>query len=186
MIRNYDSSMPDEVNEYFRWLVRTVDVDISGEPELSYLLLMRALFKKEFYWVLDRDEYRAMDGLYLREQFFDSKIDLGPCRVLEMLVGLASRCETDLLGNSDNQTGEWFWDMIENLGLERFVDTEFDADAVDIILDRWLDRDYDQNGCGGLFYTEREDQDMRELEIWWQLQLYVMQKFDEKHNQKTG
>lgn len=180
MIRNYDSDAPEDVNRYFRWLVRKVDVDITSEPGLSYLLLMRALFRKEFYWTIPFDEHRAMDGLAMREEFFGCETDLGPCNVLEMLVALAMRCENDLLGDVGDRTGEWFWDMIENLGLDVFVDSEFDPFAVDLILDRWLDRDYDKNGCGGLFYTDRTDQDMRDLEIWWQLQIYAMAKFDSK------
>ena len=179
MIRNYDSSMSDEINEYFHWLADMVNIDLEEEPELSYLFLMRALFKKEFYWTIDFDEHRAMDGLYLREVFFDSKMDFGPCSVLEMLVALASRCDQDLLGDEENCTDEWFWDMITNLGLDVFVDTEFDPYAIEIILDRWLDRDYDQNGCGGLFYTDDPDIDMRNLEIWSQLQIYAMEKMDE-------
>lgn len=176
MIRNYDSNVSDEINEYFRWLVHTVKVDISSDPSLSYLLLMRALFKKEFYWTLPTDEHRAMDGIALREEFFDYDVNWGPCSVLEMLVALAVRCERDLLGDEEDRTNIWFWDMIENLGLDAFVDTEFDPLSVEMILDKWLDREYDKNGCGGIFYTDNPDYDMRDLEIWWQLQIYVIQK----------
>lgn len=178
MIRNYDSKLPVEVNRYFLWLVRRVKVDIRSNPDTSYLLLMRTLFEKEFYWTLPFDEHRAMDGIELREQFFKDKTELGPCSVLEMLVALALRCDRDLLGDGSDRSYVWFWDMIENLGLEIFVDTKFDPFEVDIIIDRWLDRDYESNGCGGLFHTSDPTQDMRNLEIWWQLQLYVIEKVD--------
>ena len=179
MIRNYDSNMPEEVNKYFRRLVGMVGVDIESEPDLSYLLLMRALFKKEFYWTLEFDEHRAMDGITLREELFDSKMELGPCSVLEMLAALAKRCD-DLLWDGRDRTDVWFWDMIENLGLDSFVDSNFDSMSVDLILNKWMDRDYDQNGSGGLFYCGNSERDMRKLEIWEQMQAYIMNIFDEK------
>lgn len=171
------------IDRYFRWLAKKVRVDIHSRSDMSYLFMMRALFEKEFYWTLPFDEHRAMDGLSLRSDYFDcmddTDTDVGPCTVLEVLVALAIICDRDLLGyGNEDRAYEWFWDMIQNLGLDAYTDTEFDPDAVNQILDRWLDRDYDQNGCGGLFYTNDPTQDMRTLEIWWQMQLYASEKFN--------
>lgn len=164
-------------NDYIKWLARKVEVPLSAEPDMSYNLLMRALFEKEFYSLVQYDENREEDGLNLREDYFNGSED-GVCSVLEMMVALAIRCSYDILYNvADAATV--FWDMIRNLGLDEATDLRFDEDSVDVILDRFLDREYGKDGSGGLFYRGNHTKiDMRNEEIWWQMQLYSMDKFD--------
>lgn len=182
MVRNFDSSAPPIVNQYFRWLVKESGVDITSEPDLSYLLLMRTLFKKTFYWSVDDDKNRAYDGTYLRELFYEEAAlsdILGPATVLEVLVGIATRMEHDILGDpaQGDHVHTWFWEMIENLGLDRYSDDKFDVGEVIFILDKWMDRDYSRNGRGGIFFTDNTGVCMNEECIRWQMQVYAMEKY---------
>lgn len=60
-----------------------------------------------------------------------------------------------------------------SLGLGSMDDTEFDRDYVDMVLKRFLARDYQRNGRGGLFTVDDSRQDMRSTEIWYQLNCYL-------------
>ena len=52
-------------------------------------------------------------------------------------------------------------------------DARFDRDRVDDILARFLERDYARNGEGGLFTVNLCRQDMRSIEIWYQMACYL-------------
>ena len=53
-----------------------------------------------------------------------------------------------------NRTGQWFWGMIFNLGLGGMYDGQFDQNYAIWVLDRFMRREYDMNGDGGLFTVE--------------------------------
>lgn len=170
-------------DRYLRWLAKKVDIDMSTNTESSYVMLMSALLEKEFYSVVDMDVNRISDGLSLRDEYFDYIDQNELCSVLEVMIALAIRCEADFLGGIST-AGEIFWDMLLNLGLDVFTDDKFDGDKVDFILDRFLDREYDPDGAGGLFFwhksgTKSGTVDMRAEELWWQMQLYTMRIHEE-------
>ena len=72
-----------------------------------------------------------------------------------------------------NRTGQWFWDMIVSLGLGSMDDSKFDkAYTIDVIR-RFLNRDYERDGKGGLFTIEHCRYDMRDIEIWYQANWYL-------------
>lgn len=77
-----------------------------------------------------------------------------------------------------DRTSEWFWDMIVNLGLDRMDDWGFDYDSFDETMERLLNRKYDKNGYGGLFYIEGTRIDMRKTEIWYQLNYWLRSRFE--------
>ena len=72
-----------------------------------------------------------------------------------------------------DRTTQWFWGMINNLGLGDMVDSRFDKIHVNDIIQRFLDRNYEPNGKGGLFTIRVCDYDLREVEIWCQLLWYL-------------
>lgn len=129
------------------------------------------------------DENRASDGLDLRYRFVDlmgfdipvEEIYDKPCSVLEMLVALSLRCEETIMDDTryGNRTGQWFWGMIKNLGLGDMIDSRFDRRECDYILKRFLNRDYDSDGRGGLFTIKDPRRDLRTVEIWYQLNWYL-------------
>lgn len=175
-------------NSYYYWLMDIIDLDsYEKRTNLKYWFLMKTLYYKDFYWTIELDSNRGKDGQALRNEFknevyfenYDA-ID-GPCSVLEMLIALAGRFDGN--GSFDygdeTDTSKHFWEMIENLGLDLYDDNWFYDDSVDDILDRWLDRDYEFDGRGGLFPLKNPPKDQRNVEIWYQMQSYI-QENDEK------
>lgn len=166
---------------YFDWLV-----DMIAEDEYDqrcYQKVLSLLFYKPFKWIIDNDENRANDGLLLRESYRsitgEEPEKRGPCSVLEMMIGLACRCEDDIMHDSDqgDRTSVWFWEMMDNLGLSAQDDYQFDEDSANQIVDRFLNRNYRPNGDGGPFYIPNFGQDMRKIELWYQLNCYIQDRF---------
>lgn len=72
-----------------------------------------------------------------------------------------------------DRTAYWFDSMIFSLGLADMTDPYYDAEKVDDILYRFLYRQYNQNGQGGLFTINNPNIDARSMEIWMQLNWYL-------------
>lgn len=173
----------ERINEnYFKWMVHLIRGD-KYPKELSYQKLLRYLHTVEFTYIIPKDVNRAEDGLDLRYRFAyehpewnDAEYYIhGPCSVLEMMVALSIRCEESIMDDPaiGNRTGQWFWGMIANLGLGAMIDTHFDYDQADEIIARFLNRQYEPNGVGGLFKIRHCDLDVRDAEIWYQLCWYL-------------
>lgn len=169
-------------DEYFEWLYALV-CDNRYSKSISYRKLLRYLFDTEFVYTIRRDRNREQDGLCLRDRFVDDKgyephmsewID-GPCSILEMMVALANRCEETIMDDPaiGDRTGQWFWGMIKSLGLGDMYDTLFDEEYVEDTVVRFLDRDYEPDGRGGLFTVRNAFRDMRDIEIWNQMHDYI-------------
>ncbi len=166
-------------NEYFEWML---DMMCRNRYEkVSFRKLLMFLHDTEFIYSIRRDRNRASDGVKLRRRFglsigYDDIDDLleGPCSVLEMMVALAIRCEDFMDDDAKgDRTGQWFWQMIVNLGLGGMTDDRFDRRYVQNTVDRFLDRDYEPDGRGGLFRIRNCDRDLRDVEIWYQLCWYL-------------
>ena len=163
---------------YFEWLCSKVNC-----PS-KYSMLMSFLYDKEFVYTMKLDGNRAEDGVNLRNDFgyeldIPGKIvheyfDGCPCSVLEMMIALSMRCEEHIMCNPDlgDRTGDWFFGMINNLGLEEMTNDNFDITIVDKVISRLLKHQYARNGAGGLF-TVNNGRDMRKADIWYQLNWYL-------------
>ena len=169
-------------NEYFKWLCQIINADKHCENR-SFDKMLDLLHRIDFYYSIAMDANRAGDGVNMRHHFkyvnrYDPAIDILPgrqCSVLEMMVGLSVRCETQIMYDPEygDRTSIWFWGMIENLGLGDMDDDNFDADYATSVIFRFLDREYESNGRGGLFTVERPGYDMRDVEIWYQMNWYL-------------
>ena len=93
------------------------------------------------------------------------------------MVALAVRIEEHIMEDSSagNRVGQWFWNMVVSLGLAAMDDGRLHEDRADYILDRFECRDYEYNGAGGLFTVNRPTEDMRRLDIWYQLMHYLQE-----------
>lgn len=172
------------INEYFEWMYHLVCKNRYTRRR-SYRKLLSRLHSIDFIYIIGMDGNRAEDGVNLRYRFGyengyrDSMIaaylDNKSCSVLEMLVALAIRCEEHIMEDSDigDRTGEWFWLMIENLGLRDMNDARFDRRYVDETIDIFLNREYKRNGEGGLFIVKDCHRDLRSVEIWYQMCWYL-------------
>lgn len=169
-------------NDYFEWMVDLVCEGRFAKPN-SYRKLLRYLHDVEFVYIIPNDADRADDGISLRHRFalrcgdYDYVADCldGPCSVLEMMVALAIRCEETIMDDPKigDRTGQWFWKMVVNLGLGSMSDNRFDLDYVEFVIDRFLNREYEPDGRGGLFTVRNCDYDFRDLKIWNQLNYYL-------------
>ena len=172
----------DRVNdEYFEWLCELIDIRRFARS-VGYRKLLAHLHNIEFTWIIPLDDNRADDGIQLRRRFALRQQDitltdyiLGPCSVFEMMVALANRCEESTMDDAQlgNRTGQWFWGMIHSLGLSSMTDSHFDVEFTDYVIARFLNREYEPDGSGGLFTVKHCEYDMRTVEIWCQLSWYL-------------
>jgi len=180
--------------QYFSWLYSLV-----SDRRPSYRLLCMEMHKKPFRWYIRNDDNRCDDGIHLREVFVE-EFDLdedhlevqyfmkGECTILEVLVALAQRIDEQLFNLEDhkNRTSKWFKEMISNLGLDKFTD-DYDRQEcyspvteaeINETLEKLVSRQYDFYGRGGLFPLKRRPpQDQTEVEIWYQLMLYLDENY---------
>jgi hypothetical protein len=174
---------------YFFWLCEKVEVVID-DPSTNftccpmYEKLFQKLYSTPFEWNIRNDENRAADGINLRD-IFEGKTGIelnldSPCNMLEMLIALSQRCAKDVMAQSgfENSLYFWFWQMMRNCGLSEFDDFHYQEFRVNYILDEIINRTYTNNGIGGLFPINSIDVDLRNVEIWYQLNYWLEENFD--------
>lgn len=181
--------MNDVKEKYFEWLYDKV-INVKMRNIFSYGKLLRFLHSVNFTYIIPRDENRYADGIELRYRFgrekgFDdriiaSELDVFPCSVLEMMVALSLRIEEQIMVKIDagDRTFKWFWEMLANLGLAQMQDDSFDFDRCERVCERFLNREYEPNGEGGLFRIYHRQNDMRNVEIWYQAMWYLSELDD--------
>lgn len=166
---------------YFDWLYRQV---ADPDQDLTFWDVLRVLYKTEFVWIVPNDENRIADGRALREDFLKKErirlrrseqnwIELG-CSMFELMVGLAIRLESQA---DKGKAHYWFWELMDNIGLGGFNDSvEVPVSHVEEVLEMVIQRYYKKNGYGGFFPLENPQQDQREIELWYQLSAYVLER----------
>ena len=174
-------------DRYFEWIYCIV---YSDDAAPSYRKLLSCLHNQEFYYVHPDDINRYVDGIDFRGLFayysgysndvVEKYLNIGNCTVLEMIAALAFRVEENIMSDPDegDRTGQWFWDMIVNLGLSGMSDDDFDEDYCIEVITNFLNRNYLPNGKGGLFYVRQPFDDMREIDIWSQCMWYLDENYD--------
>ena len=92
-----------------------------------------------------------------------------------MMVALALRCEEHIMEDTNygDRTSKWFWGMIDSLGLSDMYNDRFNLSYANVIMNRFMNRNYDRNGRGGLFTVKNPEHDMRSTEIWYQMCMYL-------------
>ena len=174
------------LNLYFNWMCSVAFPDEHIRSHYSNALTL--LNTINFTYLIDLDENRMLDGLDLRYHFsYGTKLPYEyvseelndiPCSVLEMMIALALRCENSIMSNSNygDRTSEWFWKMFTNLGLDKYPDEIWNETIYQVatgIINRFLQREYEPDGTGSLFRFNSPSFDMRNVEIWDQMCLYM-------------
>ncbi len=164
------------IDAYFSWLTGLIGSEYIRQ---NYQKLLWKLYQTDYIWELDHDENRASDGLYLRREFGQYVDPYKKCSVLEMMIALARRAENDIMHDPDygDRSGKWFWTMLQNLGLDTYDDMHFYEREVDRILDIFIHRRYDRNGTGGAFPVSHISRDLRDTDLWWQMNAYLEENF---------
>lgn len=179
--------MDDIWEAYGSWLIQHV-----GLKKRGYSKLFQRLHNTHFYYTHPMDSNRSVDGMCLRDVFLD-EVDLhknlisfptssmGDCSVLEMLVALAIRCDNEYIGDPKNpRPDQFFWQMCENLGLDRFKNAGFSKKKeaeLDDILQNWMYRKHGSDGVGGLFPVKNPKNNHREIEIWKQMMEFLSENY---------
>lgn len=175
---------------YFSWLGGL----IPGFED--YSLLLWALYSKDYYYVEDFpiDSCRSEDGLDIRRGYlaqnsiskFDREyLETRTCSVLEWLLGMAIRCEREVMFNDEegDRTSLWFWSMIDNMGFADYDDDHWDEHSAGIIsgaLDDILLRRFPEDGAGSPFPLRETPEDVRECDWWMALNLWLSENFYEE------
>lgn len=167
-------------DSYFCWLEGLI-----GDSYLvtNYQKLLWKLFVTDYIWELDYDRNRAADGLYLRREYTTQTgltMNMGkPCSMLEMFVALARRAEDNIMHDPDigDRSGQWFWTMLQNLGLDVYDDYHYFDAEVERILDIFIHRRYARNGQGGAFPMPNDTRDLRKTDLWWQMNAYLEEHY---------
>ena len=166
---------------YLVWLYSQVGNVKSRNKSRTYWFLLNQLHDKEFVWKIPNDDNRVVDGVELRDIFLRETgvgrpgqewFDRG-CSMLEMLIGLSRRLEFE----TDETAGDWFWIMLNNIDIFRTThhdESNYDYLKVDEALERVIHRTYRRNGLGGLFPLQRAARDQREVELWYQMNAYLL------------
>ena len=168
---------------YLQWLGQYAGVSSSANPDRTYNLLCEQLYNKSFEWSVPNDDNRIEDGLSFRQMFqleYDGDTPNDPaCSMLELMLGLADRL-TFALSDISEDIQYWFGVLLDNAGLIQFTDMHYIDDyatgaEVDNILNRIIFRTYNRDGRGGFFPLDDPPEDMRGVELWYQLQSYAME-----------
>jgi hypothetical protein len=176
--------------KYFLWLRNMVHM--ANYNHKYYGDLSRVLHSKNFTWYVPNDDNREMDGKLLRRKFAQEmsyeeeeieEILSGPCSMLEMLIALAIRLDFIMSKGAEEHIAEWFWELIMNLGLDKFTNEYLSLEGklyqIDKIIYTLLERKYLRNGQGGgLFPLKYAKKDQRSIEIWDQMSLYLAERVE--------
>ena len=174
-------------NLYFDWICTTAFPNKFDRDRYSKVL--EFLHNTVFEYTLGLDANRKCDGIDLRYHFscetnipnhiVDSNFNNQICSVLEMMVALAKRFDNNVMYDITygDRSALWFQIMFSNLGLDRFDNSIWNDQVANIvanILHRFFTRTYNPDGSnGGLFIIRNLSLDMRNIQIWDQMSIYI-------------
>lgn len=163
-------------DRYLDYLGSQVIANKALENRRDLFEIMHAI---EFVWMVPNDDNRLVDGLDVRIQWMeehDASGLQGPVSFLEMLVGLTRRAA---FLRDEKTPQEWGEEILHNLQLDQMWDPLSQRKArkaIDII-ESAIWRTYRRDGTGGLFPVTQPEYDQRKVELWHQLNEYVMQNY---------
>lgn len=170
---------------YLLWLMQNLHAE-------GYSRLFELLHNVRFEWTEDvpmdanlEDHGRSLRSIFEMES--GMAIPLGgedwPASFLEVAASLAFIMEEEIMyhPNAETNVSTWFWHILTNMGIGHCSDVWM-ADRLDAekyILDRVyyvMDRQYDPNGFGGFFPLSMPREDQRKVELWYQMNSYILEK----------
>ena len=164
--------------KYEKWLLKYI-----GFKNKNYTKLIDTLHSIDFMYIVPNDVNRLVDGLYIRKIFAKEEgvsledFEGRQCSILEMLVAFSDRVYYEYTKvEKDNGPSGFFWEMIENLKLVQFSDDKFDRMKVEKILKIWICREFSSDGKGSIFPMKFTRRDQRKVEIFSQMNEYLMLK----------
>jgi hypothetical protein len=161
--------------DYYEWLKSQVDIP-NGK---SYDDLFNLMHNVEFIWTVPNDDNRVQDGLDLRPEFAGNKVSdlaLEGVTFLEVLISLSRR----VAFTAGGEASKWAWRLIKNLRLHKMSDPLNEDNPnrfhrAQDILDAVIWRTYERDGRGGFFPLPNSIEDQTRIEIWYQMNAYVIE-----------
>ena len=176
ILKDYKAFLMDEVEN------RTHKV-------VDYSLLLSVLFDIPFKAYVNMDNNRIEDAICMREEYLEtdkmrgfdvSAVEDRYVSVFEVLFALAKRLENDILCDPMEEvdhSADHFWRFLKNLEVEKYSNGRFSEAIVRDKVEKWVRRDYKKNGFGSIFPVKGDKIDMRKLEIWDQMNRYLMENY---------
>lgn len=166
-------------SRYFRWLYNKA-FDNKNYKRL-FEVLNDTIFDNTYLHPYDSN--RIGDGVSLRYHFCaenglpyseaDLYLDPDHCSVLEMMLALAEKAEDMFVSNPDYSVQRIFFDMLTSLGVSSMVDWSFRDIFVRNRIEKFLRGEYEYYGRGGLFTLPDAPEDLRNVELWYQMCWYT-------------
>ncbi|MBP5594986.1 MAG: hypothetical protein J6Y02_06365 [Pseudobutyrivibrio sp.] len=163
---------------YFSWLECLVTPPRNRNIVCKNHLMLYILYTRQFLVnpSVPMDQNRLYDGLELRQRFIQEtgkyryKFLSDDCSIMEMLIALSLRIEETVSDEMQCGAYKWFWEMLNNLGIDRTPDKEF----INHMLDIFINREYNYDGSdGGLFIISDPRKPLPSTELWYQAMWYV-------------
>lgn len=164
---------------YFDWLYEQLTKE-SGL--LSFRYVCDAAHQIVFNESVPNDDNRAAEGQELRFEFCRIRniqlpadrreVTAYPATLLEVLVALCRHADH----MSTPSIYEWFEKMLVNLDLFRYEDDAVgprELSRIRRVLHMMNNRTYKWNGEGSLFPLKIPTNDMRKVELWFQMAAYM-------------
>lgn len=181
--------MTEIARRYFLWIMHSACspsfVAKCNRCRVDIRAILTELHSISFESLSDMDLNRIDDGVNLRYRFGRSldipdaqiaaEIDIHECSALEVIAAMALRAGEEMFGAPyEKESAQWlFAKMLESAGM---LDPK--ADVFDIC-DGILRGEYEPDGHGGLFYIPKCPKDLRHVELWGQMMLYLDVMYDE-------
>ena len=191
---------PDIKKPYFENFVSIISFN---DLETSYLSILELLFNTQLYTpVTDDKNYDILENPYeidenllsdivqlekmLDPDFFYRPEYFMKTNLLELLIVLSINMEDHIMEDEvyGDRTGQWFWEMIDNLDLldEPYLDSNLTSVSLSYaksIILKFLSRDYNPDGSyGNIFIIPGCPQDLAKVNLWTQANWYLSYKID--------
>lgn len=195
---------------YFLWLCSQVLLDgTNGEhykyitppyEEYTYFNLARKLHQAPYKVLTTLDDNSMSDVKMLRYWYANrhsnykdySGIAKPGASLLEVLIALVQRFDTDVMMNPDGEdrSARWFWLIMNNTALDIFNDSyfsptmnddgryEYDTTGDKIcsgIIENIINRTYEFSGEGGCFPLKNPKSDQRKVDLWHQMHAFFVE-----------
>lgn len=179
-------------SQYFDWLCSIVETP-SIDPRFTHRIMLEVLHKTEFRSYVMYDENRIQEAIELRHEFLNEHeihprnkfLNSRHVTFLEVVIALARKAAYIVEDDAPDLVRTWFWEMLDNIDIARYVDEYTENSDIPVIMDRVyrvINRNYTRLGQGSLFpmksvnWGPSRPSDMRRIELYYQLMIYMQSR----------
>lgn len=146
-------------------------------PYNRYSRLMSDLLTYPFEVIIPEDDSRLKEGAYLRHEFTGEDVDLNTVSVIEVLIAFAIRIDREYIGIPQEPHPEiLLMEFFNNLKLLKYFNENYNEEEVKNIITKFVTRQYNFNGYGGIFPLKHTNIDQRKIQLWNQMTMYLSER----------